>query len=142
MWSGSSTLSHGEINPISTGGLARGLEMDDPEATPDQPTDSLTPPVTGIAQPGPQLPALVQPGNGLAIAGMILGITSIIFSWWGVFSLAQVILAIVFSSIGIQHANRGAAHKGMAVAGLTCGIIGGMLYVIVGIASLGVGFFI
>ena len=116
--------------------------MDDPAATPDQSPDRPILPVTGMAQPGAQLPALAQPGNGLAVAGMVLGITSIIFSWWGVFSLAQVILAIVFSSIGIQHANRGASHKGMAVAGLTCGIIGGLLYVLIGLASLGVGFFI
>lgn len=116
--------------------------MDDPATTPGQSPDTPILPVTGMLQPGAQLPAFAQPGNGLAIAGMVFGITSIIFSWWGVFSLAQVILAIIFSSIGIQHANRGAAHKSMAVAGLTCGIIGGVLYVIIGIASLGVGFFI
>lgn len=118
--------------------------MDDRAVTPDQPpTDRPPAPVTDMTQPaGPQLPAVAQPGNGLAVAGMVLGITSIIFCWWGVFSLAQVVLAIVFSSIGIQHANRGAAHRGMAVAGLTCGIIGGMLYVVIGLVSFGVGFFI
>jgi len=91
----------------------------------DQPAEQPRAPVPYAPQSGLQYPAVVQPGNGRAVAGLVLGIT-----------------AIVFSSIGIQHANRGASHKGMAVAGLTCGISGGLLYVLIGIASLGVGFFI
>lgn len=73
---------------------------------------------------------------------MVLGITSIIFCWWGVFSLTQVVLAIVFSGLGIARANRGAARKGMAIAGLVCGLVGAVLYLLIGIASLGVGFLI
>ncbi len=116
--------------------------MDDPGPTGGQTAEPAAAPAPS-PQPTPlQFQAVAQAGNGLAVAGLVLGITSIIFCWWGVFSLAQVILAIVFSSVGIQHANRGAAHKGMAVAGLTCGILGATLYIIVGIASLGVGFFI
>jgi hypothetical protein len=71
---------------------------------------------------------------------MILGITSILFCWVGLLTLAQVVLAITFGSIGIRKANRGASSKGMAVAGLTCGIVGAFLYVIFGVGTLGVGF--
>ena len=78
----------------------------------------------------------------MAVAGMVLGITSIVFCWWGLFSLTQVVLAIVFSGVGIGRANRGAAHKGMAIAGLVCGLLGGVLYLLIGISSFGVGFFI
>lgn len=110
---------------------------------------------TGEARPVPEEPAAVptiqapssvptmgQQGNGLAVAGMVLGITSVIFCWWGIFSLAQWVLAITFSAIGISHANRGAAHKGMATAGLILGIIGAVLYLVIGVVSLGAGFFI
>ena len=79
----------------------------------------LPPPVTPPTTPGwtitPANPP--QAANGLAIAGMILGITSIVLCWWGILSLAQVVLAIVFGGIAIDRANRGAPHKGMAIAG-------------------------
>ncbi len=99
----------------------------------------MPPAMTGWTVPPASPP---QAANGLAIAGMILGITSVIFCWWGLFSLAQVVLAIVFGGVAINRANRGAPHKGMAVAGLVCGIVGAVLYLYFGIASLGIGFFI
>ena len=76
--------------------------------------------------------------NGLAVAGMILGITSLVFCWWGIGSLAQWVLAIVFSSVALRRANRGAAGKGMAIAGLACGVLGAVTYLILGIGSHGV----
>ena len=116
------------------------------------------PPPTGLTQsfmlPPPPMPpaataawapfpaAVKRPGNGLAIAGMILGITSVVFCWWGLLSLAQVVLAIVFGGVGLSRANRGAPHKGMAVAGLVCGLIGAVFYLMLGIFSLGVGLLI
>lgn len=96
--------------------------------------------------PYPHQPAEIAPGStpgsGMATAGMILGITSIIFCWWGLFSLAQVVLAITFGAVGIKRAGRGAAGKGQAVAGLCCGIVGLIAYVIFGIATVGIGFLI
>ena len=73
---------------------------------------------------------------------MVLGITSVVFCWWGLLSLAQVVLAIVFGGVALSRANRGAPHKGMAIAGLVCGLIGAVLYLMVGIFSLGVGLLI
>jgi hypothetical protein len=71
---------------------------------------------------------------------MTLGIVSLPMCWTGLLALAVVVLSIVFSSIGIRHASHGAPHKGMAVAGLACGIVGGLGYLTLGIASAGVGF--
>lgn len=79
-------------------------------------------------------------GNGLAIAGMTLGIVSLPTCWTGLLALTLIILSIVFSSIGIRNANHGAPLKGMAIAGLVCGIIGALGYLIIGIASAGIGF--
>lgn len=104
----------------------------------EQPASAARPTVA----PGPMFVAVPQPGNGLAVAGMILGITSIIFCWLGLLALLQIVLALTFSSIGINAASRGAPHKGMAVAGLTCGLVGLILYVVLGVASLGAGFFV
>jgi hypothetical protein len=71
-----------------------------------------------------------------------LGITSIVFCWWGLLTLAQVVLAIVFGCIGIGRANAGANGKGQAVAGLICGSVGAVAYLFFGIISVGIGFII
>lgn len=113
---------------------------DQSSAEPPPALPESTPPVPARIQA--QLPTVAQQGNGLAIAGMILGITCIIFSWWGIFTLVQVVLAITFSAIGRGHAKRGAPHGGMATAGLVLGIVGAVLYFLIGIFSFGAGFFI
>jgi hypothetical protein len=88
-----------------------------------------------------QSPAVVT-GNGQAVASLILGITCILFSWWGVFTLAQVVLAIVFGASGRKRAARTGQGGGMATAGLVLGIVGCVIYILFGIFSLGVGFLI
>jgi hypothetical protein len=72
-----------------------------------------------------------RPGNGFAIAG-IVGL--LIF--WIVLSP----LAIIFGSIGISKANRGASGKGMAVAGLVLGILGVVGYIVLVAVLLNNGF--
>lgn len=88
-------------------------------------------------QPGGSRPPA---GNGLAIAGMTLGIVSLPMCWTGLLALVLIVLGIVFSSIGIRNASHGAPHKGMAIAGLVCAIIGALGYLTLGVASAGTGF--
>jgi hypothetical protein len=90
-------------------------------------------------QPVMQAPAA---RTGVATAALVLGIGSVIFCWWGLFTLAMVVLAITFGAIGIQRANENGAGKGMAVAGLVLGSVGAVAYFIFGIVTLGVGFLI
>jgi hypothetical protein len=78
----------------------------------------------------------------VAVAALVLGITSIVFCWWGLLTLLQVTLAIVFGSVGISKANRGASNKGLAVAGLVLGLVGLVIYFFVGLFSLGLGWLI
>jgi hypothetical protein len=78
----------------------------------------------------------------MAVAALILGIASIPFCWWGIASLAMVVLAIVFGSIGIRLANAGAPQKNFAVVGLCCGIVGLMAYLIIGVVTFGLGLLI
>jgi hypothetical protein len=113
--------------------------MDD---SPETPPEQSQPPVVAAPQFTSSVPMVAQTGNGLAVAGLVLGITCVIFSWWGIFTLVQVVLAITFSAVGRGHAKRGAPHGGLATAGLILGIIGAVLYFLIGIFSFGAGFFI
>lgn len=63
-------------------------------------------------------------GNGKAIAGLVLGILALILSFLTLFDIPLIVLGIVFSVLGLRAAARGAGGRGMAIAGLTCAIIG------------------
>ena len=81
-------------------------------------------------------------GSGLAIAAMVLGIVALVlFCFWYV-SIPCAILAIVFGAIGKSKADRGeAGGRGMAIAGLTCGIIAIVIdLLIIGLIVVGFGF--
>jgi hypothetical protein len=98
--------------------------------------------------PGPYAPmyqqpvARAQPGNGMAVASLVLGITSIVFSWLGLLTLVQVVLALTFGGMGISRANQGAGGKGLAIAGLVLGCVGLVIYFFVGLASFGIGWLV
>ena len=85
--------------------------------------------------PAPRPP--VQHGSGLPVASLVLGVCSLVFCWWGLATLAMVVLSITFGTVGL-----GRPGRGMAVAGLVLGCVGGVAYLIFGIATLGVGFLI
>jgi hypothetical protein len=58
-----------------------------------------------------------QNGNGLAIAGLVCGLVGLLF-----FPIVLGPLALIFGGIGWSKANRGAKHKGMAIAAVVLGI--------------------
>jgi hypothetical protein len=76
-----------------------------------------------------QVPAGYQPYvvaqpkvNGLAVASMVLGICGLLFGWLYVI---PCILGVVFGAVALRKINaEGLAGRGMAIAGLVCGIIG------------------
>lgn len=74
-----------------------------------------------------------QPGNGLAVAGLVLGILGLVFCWIPFFGWIMALLGIIFGAIGNGKANRGAKGKGLAMAGLILGVLG---------LVLGVAFFV
>jgi hypothetical protein len=65
-----------------------------------------------------------MPGqNGMALAGMVLGIIGVAGFWIPFVGFVCAILAIIFSAIGMAKAKHvGGAGKGKAVAGLVMGI--------------------
>jgi hypothetical protein len=78
-----------------------------------------------------------KPAKGLAIAALVLGITSFLF-----FPIATGTLGIIFGTMALKRikANPNQEGKGMAKAGVICGIIGLALWIlllVVGFGALG-----
>lgn len=76
--------------------------------------------------PFPPGPPVVQKTNGKSIAALVLGILSLLIPYVG-FLLG--IMAIIFSSLSLKELKRRYEQgKGLAIAGLVCGIIGTIIY--------------
>jgi len=90
--------------------------------------------------PNQDLPTMAQrPGNGLAIASLVLGIVSIALLCVWYISLPCALLAIIFGAIGRGKAKEGATGGGMATAGLICGVIAfALVFVVVGLVCAGI----
>ena len=66
-------------------------------------------------------------GQGLGIAGFVLGLTALIISWipcLGTWAFLPGIVAIVLSAIALIQANKGNGAKGLIIAALIVSIIG------------------
>jgi RsiW-degrading membrane proteinase PrsW (M82 family) len=97
----------------------------------------------------PTTPAELQtqqalPASGLAIASLVLGIISVLFSCFWPLAIVCGVLAVVFGFIGINKSKKGeAGGKSMALAGVITGGIGILLSVLlvaglVAVTTLGV----
>ena len=73
-------------------------------------------------------------GNGMAIAGMVLAICAVVLSWAPFVNFVCWILGLVFSIVGLRNANRGAPHRGLAIAGLVISLAGIVLIIVLIIA--------
>lgn len=85
-----------------------------------------------------------QRTSGLAIASMVCGILSLVFFWVPLFRFLQFpigIIAIIFGAVAIRQIGRepNLGGRGMAIAGLVCGIVGVAGWVIF-IAWIGIFF--
>lgn len=83
----------------------------------------------------PPTPTTQPPAQGLSITALVLGCVSIVFFWlYGI----TPILAIVFGGIAISKQRKvGAKPNGMAVAGLTLGIVFTVIAAFLWLAILG-----
>ncbi|WP_019910875.1 DUF4190 domain-containing protein [Paenibacillus sp. HW567] len=100
---------------------------------------SYQPPPFGNQEyyPPPPPPART---NGKSVAAMVLGILAVVTPYVG---LLFGIVAIILSAISLKEIRtRYEQGKGMAIAGLVCGIIGTILYaILIAIIVLAVIFF-
>ncbi|WP_408894199.1 DUF4190 domain-containing protein [Paenibacillus taichungensis] len=81
------------------------------------------------SDPLPPPPYVVPKTNSKSIAALVLGILSIMIPYLG-FLIG--IVAIVFASISLKEIRlRMEQGKGLAIAGLVCGIIGTAIYAII-----------
>lgn len=100
-----------------------------PMAQPVQPVQQYAQPVQQAqpvyVQPVVAVPAQPRKSSGMAIAGLIMGIFTLIFCWVPVVSWILGLLGLIFSIIGIAKKNGGA--KGAAITGLVLTILGAIL---------------
>ncbi|OAX50764.1 DUF4190 domain-containing protein [Paenibacillus sp. AD87] len=91
------------------------------------------------SDPLPQPPYVVPKTNSKSIAALVLGILSVIIPYLG-FLIG--IVAIVFASISLKEIKlRMEQGRGLAIAGLVCGIIGTAIYAIIILFILAAAFF-
>ena len=69
-----------------------------------------------------------------SIIALVCGIIGVVFAWWGmvisIIAFICAIVGIVFGAMGMKKAKAENAPKGLAVAGLVCGIVGAALALI------------
>jgi hypothetical protein len=90
--------------------------------------------------PPPQQAVPQQDGNGLAVAGMVLGILGLVLCWVAIIGWVVAIVGVVLSALGMSKAKKlGGKNKGMAVAGLVCGIVGlaiGIIFFVIAMTAV------
>jgi hypothetical protein len=90
----------------------------------------------GFVQPQGQGQAPQQEGNGMAVAGMVLGIISLVFCWFPFLNWILALLGIIFGALGIGKGNRVGKGKGMAIAGLACGVVAAIVGTVIFVAAV------
>ncbi len=68
----------------------------------------------------PEQPA---PGNGLALAGMIIGAVSLMLFWFLLVGQVVAVVGLILSAVGLGKANKINHGKSTAIAGLICSIL-------------------
>lgn len=77
--------------------------------------------------------------NGMAIAGFVLSLCTIVFSWAPGVNFIIWILGLIFSIVGLSKSKQlGGSGRGLAIAGIVISLIGVALILLL---LLGVGLF-
>lgn len=98
----------------------------------NDPNQQQTPsPYGGLPQMPPVQVQQPPQGNGMGVAGMVLGIIALVLFWVPFLDGLMALLAIILSAAGMSRANKiGGRGKGMAIAGLVLGIIAMLLTIV------------
>jgi len=80
-----------------------------------------------------------QQGNGLAVAGMVLGILGLVLCWVPFIGWLIAVVGVILGAIGWSKANKTGKNKGMAIAGVVCGIVGlaiGVIFLVMAMTAV------
>jgi hypothetical protein len=94
-----------------------------PTAVGNQGQPGASPMVQPVYVPYPVPGSGAEPGDGMALASMILGIVSAAIGWipvCGLIALGPAIIGVVLGSLGLKSTRR----RGMAIAGIILSVIG------------------
>ncbi len=94
-----------------------------PTYTPPQPTYTPPQPANNGAPTYVVVPATPVPGKGLGIAGMILGIISLLSLCFFPIAVLFAIIGIILSIVGVAKAKGAGKGNGCGVAGIVCSAI-------------------
>ena len=64
-----------------------------------------------------------NPGKGLGIASMVLGIVSLVLFCWIYVSIPCALVGVILGGVGMKKSKDAGMSAGMATAGLVCSII-------------------
>lgn len=67
---------------------------------------------------------------------MVLGIIALVLCWIPFLCQILALLGIIFGALGIGRANKVGKGKGMAIAGLVCGVVGGVLGTVIVVMAM------
>jgi hypothetical protein len=109
----------GQTNPAQTNPGQMPPPYGQPYGQPGYGAPGYPPPPGYSPYPAP------QPGNGIAIAAMVCALVGLLF-----FGVVLGPLGVIFGSIGLGRAKRGASGRGMAITGIVVGIIDVLAFVV------------
>lgn len=103
------------------------------------PAPVASPSYTAYAPGGPG--PMVAPTNGLATAGMVLGIIGLCLFWTFGLGVFLGLLAVIFGAIGLGKTKsaQGTPHKGRAQAGVITGVlamVAGVVFIALAVAAV------
>ena len=104
------------------------------------PQNPQPPAPQGYQAPAPQAYAAPQPygdaaapqapSNGLGVAGFVTGLIGLVLCWVPWFGMLLGLVGIVLSGIGISQGKKKGASTGLAIAGLVCGILAVLVWIV------------
>src|SRR5918996_2812613 len=99
----------------------------------------MSPPEQPAAAPPPPPAERPQGHPGMAVAGFVCGLVGLVLSAIIIcFFIGGpvALVGVVLSAIGLRQANERGAKRGLAIAGLVCGVIGVLIALVITIAAI------
>ena len=84
-----------------------------------------------VAQPYGYAPVpQQQPSNGLGVGGFVTGLVGLVLCWVPWFGMLLGLVGVVLSGIGISQGKKKGASIGLSIAGLVCGILAVLVWIV------------